>query len=137
MIGEPLLLKIRVSNPGSGAASGVVLTENVPSELKHEAGQELEVEIGTLKPGESRELELSLTAAQAGHAVNLLTARGEANLRIEDRTELDVLAPALKLASPVPKSATWSATPPSTSRLATPARPRPAISSWSPHCPRE
>ncbi len=103
MIGDDLTMKIRVSNPGSGVATGVVLTENVPAELKHVAGNELELEVGTLKPGESRDLELTLNAAQAGRAVNLLAARGDANLRVEDRSELEVLSPALKLGLTAPK----------------------------------
>lgn len=103
MIGDDLTMKIRVTNPGSGTANNVVLTENVPAELKHNAGNELELEIGSLKPGEGRDLELTLTAAKAGQVVNLLSAHGDDNLRAEDRTELDVLAPALKLALTTPK----------------------------------
>ena len=52
MKGEEVTLKIKLSNPGSGAATGVVLSENVPAGLKHRAGPELEFEVGTLKPGE-------------------------------------------------------------------------------------
>jgi uncharacterized repeat protein (TIGR01451 family) len=103
MIGQNLTMKINISNPGSGVATGVVLTENVPSGLKHLAGSELELEIGALRPGESRELDLTLSAAEAGHMVNLLTAHGDANLRAEDRSELDVLAPGLKLGMSGPK----------------------------------
>jgi uncharacterized repeat protein (TIGR01451 family) len=103
MIGADLTMRIRVSNPGSGVATGIVLTENVPAELKHVAGSELELEVGTLKPGEGRDLELTLNAAQAGRVVNLLAARGDANLRAEDRSELEVLAPGLKLALTAPK----------------------------------
>jgi uncharacterized repeat protein (TIGR01451 family) len=103
MIGQPVALKIRLSNPGTGVATGVVLTENVPAELKHAAGPELEFEVGSLRPGESRDLELTLTAAQAGHVVNLLTAQADNNLQTEDRAEFDVLAPALKLGVTGPK----------------------------------
>ena len=103
MIGQPVALKIRLSNPGTGVATGVVLTENVPAELKHAAGPELEFEVGSLRPGESRDLELTLTAAQAGHIVNLLTAQADNNLQTEDRAEFDVLAPALKLGVTGPK----------------------------------
>jgi uncharacterized repeat protein (TIGR01451 family) len=98
LIGETAPLRIRLSNPGSGAATGVVLTEEVPSGLKHEGGRELEFEVGTLAPGESRELELSLAAAQPGIATNVLRAVGEGNLEVEDRDDIEVIAPALKLA---------------------------------------
>lgn len=103
MIGDDLTLKIHVTNPGSGTANNVVLTENVPPELKHNAGNELELEIGTLTPGEGRDLELTLTAAKPGSVVNLLTAHGDDNLRAEDRVAMEVLAPALKVALTTPK----------------------------------
>jgi uncharacterized repeat protein (TIGR01451 family) len=103
MIGSDVLLKIRLSNPGTGAATGVVMTEVVPPGLKHTAGSELEFEVGTLKPGDHRELDLVLTAAQAGPVTNLLTARAEGNVAAEARTQLDVIAPALKVDLTGPK----------------------------------
>ncbi|MEX1223352.1 MAG: hypothetical protein WEA31_02280, partial [Pirellulales bacterium] len=54
MIDTPVALKIKVSNPGSGEATGVVLFEDVPAQLDHPAGKELEFEIGSLQPNESR-----------------------------------------------------------------------------------
>ncbi len=62
MIGTEVTLRIKISNPGSGTATGIVVTEAVPPNLTHPGGSELEFEIGTLKPGESRELELALKA---------------------------------------------------------------------------
>jgi len=103
MIGENAVLKIKISNPGSGAASGIVLSENVPPGLKHAAGKELEFEVGTLRPGESRELDLMLTAVEPGMADNLLTAHADANLQAEDHAQLEVIAPALKLSMTGPK----------------------------------
>jgi uncharacterized repeat protein (TIGR01451 family) len=98
MIGSDATLTIRLSNPGTGAANGVVIAEKVPAGLKHPAGGELEFEVGTLKPGQSRQIDLTLKAAQAGRVVNTLTARGEGNLKAEERAEFDVIAPALAVA---------------------------------------
>jgi len=98
LIGEELTLSIEVSNPGSGIATGVVLEEHVPSGLQHPAGGHLEYEVGDLPPGESRKLELTLTASRPGPVTNLLTARGEASLKTEDRLELVVVAPQLDIA---------------------------------------
>jgi uncharacterized repeat protein (TIGR01451 family) len=103
LIGEEVPLSITVSNSGSGIARKVVLEERVPPGLQHPAGPELEYEIGDLKPNESRQLELKLTAAQAGRIGNVLAARGDANLRVEDRFELEVLAPQLDVALDGPK----------------------------------
>lgn len=103
MKGETMTVKIKLSNPGTGAASGVMLSEIVPDGLKHEAGRELEFEVGTLKPGETRELELQLTAAEAGTITNVVNARGEGNLEAEGRTDLEVVAPQLQVSLTGPK----------------------------------
>src|SRR5262249_30166640 len=103
MKGQELTLKIKVSNPGSGAVAGVVLTETVPEGLSHPAGRELELEVGTLKPGETRELELGLLAASAGIVTNVVTARGDANLQSEVQTPLEVVAPQLQVSLAGPK----------------------------------
>jgi uncharacterized repeat protein (TIGR01451 family) len=97
MIGQDVALSIKIANPGSGPATGIVLEERVPSGLKHAAGPELEFEVGTLKPGETRELELTLTAAQAGRVVNQIAARGDGNLQAQAQCEVEVLAPALEI----------------------------------------
>lgn len=98
LIGEEFVMSITVSNPGSGPATGVVLEERVPPELQHAAGAELEYEVGRLEPGETRQLELRLSAARAGKVANMLTARGDGNLRAEHQQEFEVVAPQLELA---------------------------------------
>lgn len=103
LIGEEITLSITISNPGSGAANGVVLEERVPAGLQHAAGAELEYDIGVLKPNESRQLELHLVATQPGPITNVLTARGGGNLHVEDRVQLEVLAPKLEVALDGPK----------------------------------
>ena len=66
-IGDTVKLSITVSNPGSGMATGVVLEEHIPAGLQHPAGSELEYNVGNLRPGESRRLDLQLVAKRAGH----------------------------------------------------------------------
>jgi uncharacterized repeat protein (TIGR01451 family) len=58
----------------------------------------LEDEVGRLEPGETRQLELRLTAARPGKVNNLLTAQGDANLRAEHQQEFEVIAPQLDIA---------------------------------------
>src|SRR5581483_4144756 len=62
------------------------------------SGSDLEFEVGTLKPGESRELELSMTAVRAGQVSNVLSARSDSSLRAESKTDFEILAPGLKVA---------------------------------------
>jgi uncharacterized repeat protein (TIGR01451 family) len=95
MIGQEQRVKIELRNPGTGDAGGVLLFENVPQNVRHAAGPSLEFEIGTLRPGETRELELVLTAEKAGHVVNTLQARADGNLQVQQQIEFEVIAPEL------------------------------------------
>ena len=103
LIGERVMLTIIVSNPGTGMATGVVLQERIPPGLQHPAGSDLEYQVGNLKPGETRKLELPLVANRPGSTTNLLTARGDGNLRAENKLDLEVLAPKLDVVMEGPK----------------------------------
>ncbi|MCA9248153.1 MAG: DUF11 domain-containing protein [Planctomycetales bacterium] len=98
MIGGKVKLGIEISNPGSGSATGVMLLENVPEGANHPAGKSLEFEVGTLAAGESRKMELTLTAEQAGRLENVLIATADANLEVSERVQFDVVAPELVVA---------------------------------------
>lgn len=103
LIGDQVVMQITVSNTGSGAASGVVIEAHLPAGLQHPAGADLEHEIGALRPGETRQLDLALTAVRPGPAANILSVRGEGNLRAESRKQIEVTAPQLDLAVEGPK----------------------------------
>lgn len=97
LIGDDVNLIITISNPGTGVASNVILEERVPPELQHPAGTELENPLGDLQPNESREVQLQLKAVRAGVVSNLLAARADGNLKVEDTQEIEVLAPQLEV----------------------------------------
>lgn len=103
LIGEELAVSITISNPGSGAANNVVLVERIPAGLQHPAGPELEYQVGTLKPGEQKQIQLTMTAVQAGKLTNVLSAHGEGNLRTEDRRDVEVIAPQLDVSMDGPR----------------------------------
>lgn len=103
MAGEKQLVQIEVSNPGSGEATGVMLLETIPAGVSHEAGPALEFEVGSLKPGESKQLDLLLTAEEAGRIVNTMTARADASLEVQASCEFEVVAPELKVSIDGPK----------------------------------
>jgi len=103
LIGDAVVFDITVSNPGSGVATGVVLEEDIPEGLMHAAGRELEFEIGTLRPNETRQLQLTLKADKPGLVRNEILVRGDANLIAEHALELEVVAPALQVALDGPK----------------------------------
>lgn len=103
MAGNKHLVQIEVSNPGSGDATGVMLLETLPQGVSHEAGTALEFEVGTLRAGETRKLDLVLNAEQAGIIQNVMTARADANLEVTSSCEFEIIAPDLKLSVDGPK----------------------------------
>lgn len=103
MINDSVTLNITVNNPGTGVATGVVLHERVPAGLQFAAGTDPKCEIGTLKPGETQRLQLTLTAVRAGTVTNVLSAEGDGALKAEDRTQLEIVAPKLEIGMEGPK----------------------------------
>jgi uncharacterized repeat protein (TIGR01451 family) len=103
LIGQSLTMGITVSNPGTGPATGVRIEEDVPEGLSHVAGSQLEYEVGVLRPGESRQLELVLRAERAGRVENVIRVVGDGNLRAEHRLALEVIAPELAVAVEGPR----------------------------------
>ncbi len=103
LIGEQVTVSINVSNPGTGVATGVVLEEHIPPGLQHPAGADLEYELGDLRPGESKKLDLPLAAVAPGQVQNVLTARADGNLHSEACLEFQVVAPKLNIALEGPK----------------------------------
>jgi uncharacterized repeat protein (TIGR01451 family) len=97
LIGESLPVGITVANPGTGPATGVMIEEDVPDGLAHAAGRQLEYEVGTLRPGESKRMELVLQAEKAGLVQNTIVVRGEGNLLASHKVEVEVVAPQLEI----------------------------------------
>ncbi len=98
LLGQSFTVRIRLANPGTGVANRVVLEEDVPDGFIHPSGKALEYEVGALRPGESRDLDLTLQAARPGVWNNLLVVRGEGNLAVEHAVKVEIVAPQLELA---------------------------------------
>lgn len=97
LVGDDVLFNIKITNPGTGIAYNVRLEEDVPEGLRHFDGRELEYKIGDLKPGETRLLELKLKADKPGIVSNLLYARADAGLEVNDDYQFEVVAPLLQV----------------------------------------
>lgn len=95
LIGDEQIVSIEVHNPGTGSATNVMLVEDVPPQLRHAAGPQLEFEVGTLAAGETRRIDLKMTAEQAGHVVNTVLILADGDLRAERTVEFEVIAPSL------------------------------------------
>jgi uncharacterized repeat protein (TIGR01451 family) len=76
--GQTVGIKIALGNNGTGAAHDVVLHAVMGDGLTAAGGSDLETNIGELKPGESRTVNLQATATHAGdlHASVSLLAQG-------------------------------------------------------------
>jgi uncharacterized repeat protein (TIGR01451 family) len=102
LIGRDAAVTITVSNPGSGIATGVVLEGFLPENVSHRSGRELEFDIGQLKPGEARTIELVLGTRGPGVHQARFAARGDGGLLAEQGVKLEVTAPTLELAIDMP-----------------------------------
>jgi uncharacterized repeat protein (TIGR01451 family) len=102
LIGRDAGLTITVTNPGTGVATGVVLEGFLPENVSHRSGSELEFDVGQLKPGESRTIELVLGTRGPGVHTARLAARADGGIEVQQAVRLEVTAPTLELAVDMP-----------------------------------
>ncbi|MGB8852026.1 MAG: DUF11 domain-containing protein [Pirellulales bacterium] len=102
LIGRDAGITITVSNPGTGIATGVVLEGFLPENVSHRSGRELEFDIGQLKPGEARTIELVLGTRGPGVHQARFAVRADGGLVTEQGVKLEVTAPTLELAIDMP-----------------------------------
>ena len=75
LLGSGVPWDITVTNVGNFCAYDVVVTDTLPSGVSHDSGNStLTTEIGTLAPGESRDISVNTTAAATGKHCNVATA---------------------------------------------------------------
>lgn len=103
LIGEELTFHLRLTNRGTGAALGLVIEDQLPAQLEHAAGSQIEYEVGDLAPGASREIDLTVRAVRPGPLTNHVVARSGEQVLAESRAAVEILAPALEVAVEGPK----------------------------------
>ncbi|MDR3181501.1 MAG: DUF11 domain-containing protein [Planctomycetaceae bacterium] len=97
-LGQTAQLEITISNPGTAAATGIVLEEHVPDGLYHKDGRILiNKNVKTLKPKEAKKLVLPLTCTGSGNLVNKVVVKADGNLMTEETTAIQASAPILSL----------------------------------------
>ena len=102
LLGKNVQLTIKISNPGTGVATGVVLEGTLPEGVTHKAGRELEFDVGQLRPGESRTIDLVLDSTGPGvHAARFI-ARADGQIEVEQLVRIDITAPTLELSVEMP-----------------------------------
>jgi uncharacterized repeat protein (TIGR01451 family) len=102
LIGNDIQLTIKVTNPGTGVATGVVLEGLLPENVSHRSGRELEFDVGQLQPAESRTIDLVLGTRGPGVRSAQFSARADGGIEVEQPVKLEVTAPTLELAVDMP-----------------------------------
>jgi uncharacterized repeat protein (TIGR01451 family) len=97
VLGQPARFVLTISNPGTGAATNVVLRDLVPDGFEHPAGDEIEYEVGTLKPGDTRDVNLELIARAGGQHTNHAQVTADGGLKHSAEATIHVLKPELVL----------------------------------------
>jgi uncharacterized repeat protein (TIGR01451 family) len=101
-IGGEVKLSLKVSNPGTGVATGVVLEGELPEGVSHSAGRELEFDVGQLRPGESRTIDLVMGSTGPGVHMARFAARADGRLEVEQPVRIEITAPTLELSTEMP-----------------------------------
>ena len=103
LMGDNFVFDVIVENRGDGPATDVIIQEEVPEQLEYQAGfRQLEYEIGTLLPGQKRELRLALKAGKVGKFRNVMFATGKGGLEAKHALDLEVVAPEIRVSSEGP-----------------------------------
>lgn len=96
-VGERCAIEFRITNTGTAPATGVVLRNDIPEPLAHALGRQLDFELGTLAPGQSRELELPLLAAESGTGENVAEVVADGDIRQQATGNVDVVPRSLRV----------------------------------------
>jgi uncharacterized repeat protein (TIGR01451 family) len=97
-VGLPITYQITVTNPGSGPAANVVLSDQFDAGLEHESrANPVEMKIGTLAANESRTVSLALTPRQAGRLVNRVVATADGDLKDQAEHPVTVQAASMTI----------------------------------------
>jgi uncharacterized repeat protein (TIGR01451 family) len=66
VLGDPMTFVLTVSNPGTSPAPEVTVCCELPEGLEHPNGTEIEYQVGTLAPDETRAVQVNVTAVEPG-----------------------------------------------------------------------
>ena len=101
-VGDKVPVVLTISNPGDHAADGVKVTAALGAGLEVARGGGA-IDVGTLPPGESREVSVSCVARAAGVHKCDVTAEGDGGLRAVGTATVSVVQPKLDLEVAGPK----------------------------------
>ncbi len=103
VLGDALTYHFKVSNKGSGDAASVFLRNILPEGLKHPDGNDLEYEVGMLKAGETKEIDLTVNATKAGKFSNKAVVSAKGGLQKEAIAKVSIIGERLNITRTGPK----------------------------------
>lgn len=102
---DPIEYRFTVRNPGSGPANNVVIKDTLPEGLVTASGgvRDVNINVGTLAPGEAKAYSLAVRANGTGTFSNTATASASAGLQATDGHQIIVKAPVLEVTGKSPE----------------------------------
>ena len=101
---DPIKYTVVVTNSGDGPTSGVVVKDNLPNGLLTEAGNRaVNINVGTLNPGQSKKATYSAKASKPGTYTNTAIATDASGLKAEATHKVVVRQPVLVVTKTGPK----------------------------------
>jgi uncharacterized repeat protein (TIGR01451 family) len=97
LVGDAATLAFTVTNTGDAAADKIKIQANLSEGLEHASGKQLEFNVGTLNPGESRGATLVCSPKTGGKHTCQARAEGEGGLLAHDLVVLSAVAPRLQV----------------------------------------
>lgn len=101
-MGTAVPIRITVTNPGNFAVKDVVLQSVLPETLHHPAGNDLENSLGTLEPGQTKTVNLTVTPKQVGDLTAKIRVHAKGMKMVEDVARVKATPALLSLAVTAP-----------------------------------
>lgn len=102
LLGDPASQLITITNPGTGVAHDVKLEARLSEGLEHPKGDRIEIEVGSINPGDSQHVRLGLSAVKGGSHTLTVAATSLSDASATAAWKVNVIAPSLKIAADGP-----------------------------------
>ncbi|MBM3983290.1 MAG: DUF11 domain-containing protein, partial [Planctomycetes bacterium] len=100
--GDDAIFRIRVTNSGTGPAQNMVLQALMSEGLYHQHGAKLETKLANLAAGESKNVDLTLSAMKSGLQWCQITVTAEGSQDATAKASVNVVEPVLQVAQTGP-----------------------------------
>ena len=98
VLGDPAPVQLTVTNPGDASCEQVKITAHLSDGLEHARGQSIEYDLGSLRPKESRTVQVLCGAKAEGEQKCMVTVTADPVLSAQAEATIQVLMPRVELA---------------------------------------